>query len=789
MRGERAGSRHTQPVEPRRAPLLARAAVIIIETIVWLLTFGTVKRVAALEAVLHYSPHWKKRDEAEESIKGALRSGMGAARRLAGPLLRIETEFSAQSGSSDSDDVLTPRTATAYEATLRARLQANARIRSCLRDVAVEELQASFLVNACTWNVDQQAPPVYEDAFLSWLIGQELADEVKHYQEHKQAVLTSGGALTKAASPTGSSTMRSRKATACSSSSSATPDPRHSRQRATADDFRVADQAMAAAILASEWQWLEAKFPDLFLISLQEVEMTGAALVKESTQRSWEWADAIIETLAAATDGAMEYKKVQVVQLVGLVLIVLVQAKHVDYVAHVRLSLTRTGALSVLGNKGSVAMRVTVYGKRFLFISAHFVAHKYNEKRRTGNYQAALKDIRFEMPAWCDDESEVLQTFLNARELLNHSIDNSSVRGTSAWDRLFSVGHSAFRASFTRATETRVLDNHDYVFFLGDLNSRLHALPGPAIKEAVKSGEYDYLLCHDELRQVMVSGEAFDGFQEQWISFPPTYKYDRGTSVFDTSRKRRDPAWCDRVLFRVLEGDAAAVEAAALAAAAPAREKSVGSVGSQASQAAFQSPLPDLQSSPSLQRDFAVSGVWMSLEELESRQLEPDAPAAVADSSTRSSSSTSSDDLAPERSLSRELHDTAAAMAAVAAQNGVESADMLSRSHASSSSPSRAPPHATWERKRCAPTFCAARRPRRTASSSQWSTESERERPTRFPMVTNHVHPLEYSCVSNLRQSDHRPVRARFEVKVIAMEPALVKEIAEEVQRALYEVK
>ncbi|KAG5493900.1 hypothetical protein JKF63_01732 [Porcisia hertigi] len=754
------------------APLWARVLIIILEAIIWLVTFGRVNRVETLEALFYYSPHWRERYRAEESIKGALRSGMGAACRLARPLLHIETELSTKSSHDDRGDSLTPRTMTACEKTLEERQRMNARIRNCLRNVPVDDLQAPLLMNACTWNVNQQVPPVNEEAFLSWLIGQELTEEVKQYHEHKQAVAAYGGFPGKPHYPTGLSAMRSRKASLNSISNVDI-----SRTRCTTpEDVGLADQqrAAAAALLQNEWRGLEAKLPDLFLISLQEVEMTGTALVKESTQRSWEWADAIIETLAAATDHAVEYKKVQVVQLVGLVLIVLVQARHVDYVSHVRLSLTRTGALSVLGNKGSVAMRATIYGKRFLFISAHFVAHKHNERRRMSNYQAALKDIRFDMPAWSDDESEVLQTFLNAKELLGSSVESLSVRGNRACERLLRFGHTAFHRSFTTDAEIRVLDDHDYVFFLGDLNSRLHALPSPFIREAVRRGEYDHLLCHDELRQLMVSGEAFDGFKEQWISFPPTYKYDRGTDMFDTSRKRRDPAWCDRVLFRVLESDAGV--------STPREEDSVELSNSQVR---FAPPLLDLQCSTPLQNDPTATGAWISLEELESKHFSLSATSLAGTAPARSSSSASSEDPSLGRSLSLALQDTS--MAVVAARNDFGSPDK-SCQYDSASLTSRAQAHAVWEKKPCAQTFCAARRSRcvpTAAAPPSSSLKADLSMPARFPMVINHVNPLEYTSVSSLRQSDHRPVRARFEVKVIVMEPALVTKVVKEVQRLI----
>jgi hypothetical protein len=63
---------------------------------------------------------------------------------------------------------------------------------------------------------------------------------------------------------------------------------------------------------------------------------------------------------------------------------------------------------------------------------------------------------------------------------------------------------------------------------------------------------------HDQLyRQLQGEpGAAFDAFREAEIDFKPTYKFDIGTNAYDTSEKRRAPAWTDRVLWAGVGGTA-----------------------------------------------------------------------------------------------------------------------------------------------------------------------------------------------------------------------------------------
>lgn len=93
------------------------------------------------------------------------------------------------------------------------------------------------------------------------------------------------------------------------------------------------------------------------------------------------------------------------------------------------------------------------------------------------------------------------------------------------------------------------MPHHSTLVWLGDLNYRV-TLHEAEAKSFLANNDLSSLLVHDQLAHERKARRAFADFDEAPIAFPPSYKYDPGTDIFDTSEKRRTPSWCDRVLWR-----------------------------------------------------------------------------------------------------------------------------------------------------------------------------------------------------------------------------------------------
>lgn len=72
------------------------------------------------------------------------------------------------------------------------------------------------------------------------------------------------------------------------------------------------------------------------------------------------------------------------------------------------------------------------------------------------------------------------------------------------------------------------LSDTDILVWFGDFNYRIDTTYDQAIKW-ISEQRYDMLLIRDQLRVEMTSGRTFPGMREAGITFPPTYKFDRGS--------------------------------------------------------------------------------------------------------------------------------------------------------------------------------------------------------------------------------------------------------------------
>lgn len=110
--------------------------------------------------------------------------------------------------------------------------------------------------------------------------------------------------------------------------------------------------------------------------------------------------------------------------------------------------------------------------------------------------------------------------------------------------------------SFSGGGDGTMILDHETCILNGDLNYRIDAMTRDAIVRCVRENNLSKLLERDQL---LLSRRRNPGFRlrpftEPIITFAPTYKYNLGTDEYDTSEKKRSPAWCDRIMYKGVSG-------------------------------------------------------------------------------------------------------------------------------------------------------------------------------------------------------------------------------------------
>ncbi|XP_076871224.1 phosphatidylinositol 3,4,5-trisphosphate 5-phosphatase 1 isoform X2 [Brachyhypopomus gauderio] len=217
-----------------------------------------------------------------------------------------------------------------------------------------------------------------------------------------------------------------------------------------------------------------------------------------------EWVDIVKTTLRDITN--ISFKQVATQTLWNIRIIVLAKPEHENRISHIFCDSVKTGIANALGNKGAVAVSFMFNGTSFGFVNSHLTSGSEKKIRRNQNYVNILRFL-------CLGDKKVNPFDITCR--------------------------------FT------------HLFWLGDLNYRLDLPTTEAenIVTKIKQQQYQELLNRDQLTMERAEENVFLNYEEEEITFPPTYRFERDTrdkyvytKAKATGTKYNLPSWCDRVL-------------------------------------------------------------------------------------------------------------------------------------------------------------------------------------------------------------------------------------------------
>ncbi|XP_071673211.1 inositol polyphosphate 5-phosphatase K isoform X2 [Patagioenas fasciata] len=229
---------------------------------------------------------------------------------------------------------------------------------------------------------------------------------------------------------------------------------------------------------------------DMYVIGLQEVNSRITNFLSDLAFDD-PWSIFFMTVLAP-----LGYIKLSSVRMQGLLLLIFVKHVHIPFIRDIHTQYTRTGLCGYWGNKGGVTVRLSLYGHTMCFMNCHLPAHMENAEQRVDDFEKIL-EMQFE------------------GENIPSTLD------------------------------------HDVLFWFGDLNFRIADYGIHFVRESINNKRYNLLWEKDQLNMAKKEEAFLREFIEGPLQFKPTYKFDLYSDVYDTSEKKRKPAWTDRILWRV----------------------------------------------------------------------------------------------------------------------------------------------------------------------------------------------------------------------------------------------
>ncbi|KAK5797381.1 hypothetical protein VI817_003672 [Penicillium citrinum] len=259
------------------------------------------------------------------------------------------------------------------------------------------------------------------------------------------------------------------------------------------------------------------------LVDLENKKITAKSLLlgskkkengeKEHMSRQYRvWIDHLTRTLHECMPLEESYVLLHSSNMVGLFTCIFVKHKERHNIKSVNASEIKRGMGGLHGNKGALVFRFVLDDSSMCFVNCHLAAGQTQTAHRNNDIAAIL-------------EAEPLPSETNLGTRINQ---------------------------FASGGDGSMIMDHEICFLNGDLNYRIDSIPRNVIIDAVRQNNLNKLLERDQLLASRRKNPGFRlrSFIEAPITFAPTYKYDVGTDQYDSSDKKRSPAWCDRVLYR-----------------------------------------------------------------------------------------------------------------------------------------------------------------------------------------------------------------------------------------------
>jgi len=232
-----------------------------------------------------------------------------------------------------------------------------------------------------------------------------------------------------------------------------------------------------------------------------------------------------------------------------------------------------TGICNTLGNKGGIGITFSLGRSTFCFLTAHLAAHQDQLDRRTNEFATISQEVATMLKATSIDsqqgmknseresssDKETLKTEDQCSDevFVDDADDEDNHEERSKCNRFCCSNSCSSMKKYClfccedeyKDRSNPLLSTFDYVFWAGDLNYRINATRD-VVDSLLATNRYDILISNDQLSLLLQFEKTFAGFREGAITFRPSYKYDKGTDVYDTSTKRRVPSWTDRILYK-----------------------------------------------------------------------------------------------------------------------------------------------------------------------------------------------------------------------------------------------